>query len=267
MKYRFEMLQRPEGLSLTRITNRRTLLDRIDQAAARQATTRTRQLQSVCERAYKLLQSDSLRVALDIEREDATTRERYGLKFDAGDAKDGAAALAHGRNLRGQNLLLARRLVEAGVPFVNVQDFKQQGQNWDSHRDNFGQHRKYLLPQCDRALAAFLSDLDERGLLDSTLVVALGEFGRTPKINGNAGRDHWPDCYSILLAGGGIQGGSILGSSDRLGAYPDTEPVTPADLAATIYWRFGIDPKTGIHDQTGRPHRLADGQPMTSVFA
>jgi uncharacterized protein (DUF1501 family) len=99
------------------------------------------------------------------------------------------------------------------------------------------------------------------------LVVGLGEFGRTPKINGNAGRDHWPDCYSITLAGGGIRGGSVFGASDQLGAYPARDPVTPADLAATIYWRFGLDPHAEIHDPTGRPHRLANGKPMTSLFS
>ena len=175
--------------------------------------------------------------------------------------------LAGGRELRGQNLLLARRLVEAGVPFVNVQDFRQQGQNWDSHRDNFDQHRRFLLPPADQSLSALIEDLDDRGLLDSTLVVALGEFGRTPNINANAGRDHWPDCYTILLAGGGIHGGTVLGSSDRIGAYPETDPVTPADLAATIYWRFGLDPHQTVPDQTGRPHRLADGRPLTELFS
>ena len=112
-----------------------------------------------------------------------------------------------------------------------------------------------------------IEDLDDRGLLDSTLVVALGEFGRTPKINGNAGRDHWPDCYTVLLAGGGIKGGSTFGSSDRIGAYPATDPVTPSDLAATIYWRFGLNPQTEIHDQAGRPYRIADGRPIAGIFA
>jgi uncharacterized protein (DUF1501 family) len=123
------------------------------------------------------------------------------------------------------------------------------------------------LPQADQSLAALIEDLDERGLLDTTLVVALGEFGRTPKINGNAGRDHWPDCYTVLLAGGGIRGGATFGSSDKMGAYPATDPVTPADLAATIYWRFGLDPETEMHDQTGRPYRLAEGRPITSIFS
>ena len=163
------------------------------------------------------------------------------------------AELGYARQMRGQNLLLARRLVEAGVSFVNVYDFRQQGQNWDAHFKVANQHKRYLLPQADQSLSALIEDLDARGLLDSTLVVAMGEFGRTPKINNDGGRDHWPDCYTVLLAGGGVQGGAIFGSSDKIGAYPASEPVTPGDLAATIYWRFGIDPAREIHDPTGRP--------------
>jgi uncharacterized protein (DUF1501 family) len=170
------------------------------------------------------------------------------------------------RQMRGQNLLLARRLVEAGVPFVNVFDFRQQGQNWDAHHQNFSQHKDHLLPLADQSLSALIEDLDTRGLLDSTLVVGMGEFGRTPKINANGGRDHWPDCYSVLLAGGGIHGGSVFGASDRTGAFPARDPVSPADLAATIFWRFGIDPSSEIHDLTGRPWRVADGQPLRSLF-
>jgi uncharacterized protein (DUF1501 family) len=175
--------------------------------------------------------------------------------------------MGYARHMRGQNLLLARRLVEAGVPFVNVYDFKQQGQNWDAHFHGFNQHRTHLLPQADRALAALIEDLDARGLLDSTLIVAMGEFGRTPRINGDGGRDHWPDCSTVLLAGGGVCGGAVYGASDRSGAYPALDPVTPGDLAATIFWRFGIDPAAEIHDQTGRPHRLAAGEPLRRLFS
>ena len=128
------------------------------------------------------------------------------------------------RQLRGQNLLLARRLVEAGVPFVNVYDFKQQGQNWDAHFKCVNQHKTHLLPPADRGLSALIEDLDERGLLDTTLVVAMGEFGRTPKINGEGGRDHWPDCYTVLLAGGGVRGGAVYGASDRHRRVPGGRP-------------------------------------------
>jgi uncharacterized protein (DUF1501 family) len=174
--------------------------------------------------------------------------------------------MGYARQMRGQNLLLARRLVEAGVPFVNVYDFKQQGQNWDAHFRGANQHKTHLLPQADQSLSALIEDLDARGLLETTLIVAMGEFGRTPRINREGGRDHWPDCYTVLLAGGGVQGGAVYGASDRIGAYPATDPVTPGDLAATIFWRFGIDPATEIHDQTGRPHRLAAGEPLRRLF-
>src|SRR5262249_23625686 len=175
--------------------------------------------------------------------------------------------MAPARHMRGQNLLLARRLVEAGVPFVNVYDFRQQGQNWDAHFKGANQHKTHLLPQADQGLSALIEDLDTRGLLDSTLVVAMGEFGRTPKINREGGRDHWPDCYTVLLAGGGVCGGAVYGASDRLAAYPASDPVTPGDLAATIFWRFGFDPATEIHDQLGRPHRLAAGEPLRRLFS
>ena len=158
------------------------------------------------------------------------------------------------------------RLVEAGVPFVSVYDYQQQGQNWDAHAQNFQQHKNHLLPPADRAFSALVDDLDARGLLESTLVVALGEFGRTPRINKDAGRDHWPDCYSIVMAGGGVKGGSVFGASDKIGAFPAADGVTPADLAATIFWRFGLDHTTEIKDATGRPYTLAEGEPIRGLF-
>ncbi|MEZ6062692.1 MAG: DUF1501 domain-containing protein [Planctomycetaceae bacterium] len=264
VRYSIEALLRPPELTMDRIGVRRRLLSHLD--ASQREFVPAASLDEFRRRAHELLGSATLRDALQIEDEPAAVRERYGMKEPEAGAGDAAAALAPARNLRGQNLLLARRLVEAGVRFVNVHDFRQQGQNWDSHAQNFRQHSRYLLPQADQSLAALIEDLDDRGLLDSTLVVALGEFGRTPKINESAGRDHWPDCYTILLAGGGIRGGAVFGSSDKIGAYPETNPVTPADLAATIYWRFGMNPRQEMHDQTGRPHRLSDGQPITEIF-
>jgi uncharacterized protein (DUF1501 family) len=123
-----------------------------------------------------------------------------------------------------------------------------------------------LLPPADQAFAALIDDLSTRGRLEETLVICMGEFGRTPKINGTGGRDHWPNCYSVLLAGGGIQGGAIFGSSDKFGAYPESDPVTPADLAATLFARFGLDPTSEVNDLTSRPYKLADGQPIHSLF-
>lgn len=217
-------------------------------------------------KAFQLLSAGKVQRALDLSEESTATRERYGVYPQAAPGSGNGAERGQARHMRGQNLLVARRLVEAGVPFVNVYDFRQQGQNWDSHSQNFVQHKDFLLPQADRALAALIGDLDERGLLDSTLIVATGEFGRTPQINKDAGRDHWPDCYTVLLAGGGVQGGAIHGASNAIGAYPASDPVTPADLAATIYWRFGLDPKEHIHDRTTRPWKLADGEPVRGLF-
>jgi hypothetical protein len=242
--------------------------DQLRSRSERTTALADRRLREQLDRAFRLLSSEAIREAVDITREPLATREKYGLPklpLPLGPAGNGGHN-GFARELRGQNLLLARRLVEAGVPFVNVYDFKQQGQNWDSHADNFGQHKDFLLPPADQALAALIEDLDQRGLLDTTLVVALGEFGRTPKINAQGGRDHWPDCYSVLLAGGGVTGGAVFGASDRIGAYPAVDPVTPGDLAATIYWRFGLDPAAEIHDHSGRPHRLAAGEPIKRLF-
>ena len=254
------------------VTERRRLLDTLELASVSAGSSSRDQWQLFCEKAFQLLGSETLRQALDLNAEKSETRTRYGyghapVSVGEGGGGGNGSEMGFGRQFRGQNLLLARRMVEAGIPFVNVYDFRQQGQNWDAHFHNFNQHKTHLLPLADQSLSALIEDLDERGLLDSTLVIAMGEFGRTPKINKEAGRDHWPDCYSVLLAGGGVRGGSVWGSSDSMGAFPATDPVTPADLAATIYWRFGVDPATEIHDLTGRPHKLADGQPIRGLFS
>jgi hypothetical protein len=201
------------------------------------------------ERALQIINSEELRRAFDISRERPETREAYG------------------RNLLGQSTLLARRLVEAGVNFVSVFNGQHNGQdaNWDSHTNLFKRHGE-LLPPADQALSTLITDLEQRGLLDSTLVVSLAEFGRTPKVNASAGRDHWPDCYTVALAGGGVRGGAVHGASDKFAAYPDRDGVSPADLAATIFWRFGINPELEMHDQTLRPFRLTDGKPLFSLF-
>ena len=253
-----------------RISQRRQLLDQLESGRAGDCkTSSTERLRKYYDKAQKLLEAAAVSEAIDLSRESQKSRERYGIyaSDQAGGTGGTGSERGIGRNMRGQNLLMARRLVEAGVPFVNVYDFRQQGQNWDSHAQNFVQHKQVLLPPLDQALSALIEDLEERGLLETTLVVVLGEFGRTPKINGSAGRDHWPDCYSVLLAGGGVKGGGLHGASDRLGAYPASDPVRPADLAATIFWRFGIDPATLIRDATGRPYRIADGEPIKHLFS
>jgi uncharacterized protein (DUF1501 family) len=244
-------LSLPADLPPDRFEDRRALLALLD-ARSRRADrlARVGAMSAYQQRALDLLRSRQVQRAFDLWRESAALRERYG------------------RTTLGQSLLLARRLVEAGVRFVNVNDKVTNGQlaNWDSHENNFGRLKNDLLPPADRAFSALVEDLDARGLLGSTLVVALAEFGRTPRINRSAGRDHWPDCFSVVLAGGGVRGGVVHGSSDRVGAYPDADPVTPGDLAATLFWRFGLDPATEVRDLTGRPYRLADGEPIRKLF-
>jgi hypothetical protein len=202
------------------------------------------------EKAFRLLHSPAVRRAFDLGSEDPRLRDRYG------------------RTKLGQSVLLARRLIEADVRFVTVFDGQHNGQlaNWDAHENVFGRLKNDLLPPADQATRALIDDLSSRGLLGDTLVIVMGEFGRTPKINGSAGRDHWPNCYSVMLAGGGVQGGVTLGTSDKQGAYPETDAITPADLAATLFWRFGIDPTRELSDLTGRPYKLAEGQPITALF-
>lgn len=261
--YRGDLFQPADGLPTDRLERRRTLLEQLQPVE--------RRMRALYDKAYRLLDSQALRQAVDISREPLHARERYGfgsapVAVGEGGGGGNGAEMGHAREMRGQNLLLARRLVEAGVPFVNVYDFKQQGQNWDAHFKGANQHRTHLLPEADRSLSALIEDLELRGLLDSTLVVAMGEFGRTPRINNDGGRDHWPDCYSVLLAGGGVTGGAVYGASDRIGAYPACDPVTPGDLAATIFWRFGLDPATELPDRAGQPHRLATGEPLRRLF-
>ncbi|MBI3860610.1 MAG: DUF1501 domain-containing protein [Planctomycetia bacterium] len=244
--FRNTALEPPGNRQSTELASRETLLRNLDLLPAAVAASK---MQVYQQRALALISSPAVRQSFDIAQESVGLRERYG------------------RNLLGQSLLLARRLVESGVNFVTVFDGQHNGQdaNWDSHQTIFPRHRQ-LIPPADQGYSALLEDLESRGLLKSTLVVQMAEFGRTPKINNLAGRDHWPDCYTVALAGGGIGGGQVHGASDKIGAYPDRDPVSPADLAATIFWRFGIDPAREIHDQTNRPMRLADGQPLAHLF-
>jgi hypothetical protein len=198
------------------------------------------------QKAFDLLHSDASRAAFSLENEPSPLREAYGnYKF-------------------GQSVLLARRLVEAGTRLVQV-NWPREGDKevkgsplWDSHADNAGRLRDVLCPQFDRTFATLVEDLHQRGLLDETLVVAMGEFGRTPKHNGNGGRDHWGSVFSIALAGAGTGGGQIVGASDRMGAQPEDRPVRPADLAATIFHLLGIDPSGDFLDPLQRPRLITD---------
>lgn len=234
----------PDGVPIGRLDDRESLLGRVDGGSMRA------DLDAYRRKAVRLLHSEEVRRAFRIEAEDPRLRDRYG------------------RNKHGQAVLLARRLVESGVRFVAVYDHEANSQltNWDAHADVFARLKDDLLPPADRAFAALIEDLTDRGLLESTLVIALGEFGRTPKINGQAGRDHWPYCHGAVLAGGGIRGGEVYGASDKLGAYPDLDGVSPADLAATLFWRFGLDPAAEVRDLSGRPYRLAEGRPLRTLF-
>lgn len=246
--FRVDELALYDDVSASRLDSRRLLLSSLEPRQLQAAPVNAMNVYR--EKAFSLLDSAEVRRAFEIEREPDSVRGRYG------------------RSKLGQSLLLARRLVEAGVRVINVNDKVRNGQqaNWDSHQNNAGRLKNVLLPPADLALSALIADLDERGLLESTLLVALGEFGRTPLINKNGGRDHWPDCFSVVLAGGGVTGGAVYGSSDKTTARPNTNPVTPGDLAATLYWRLGLDPEYELHDMLGRPQKLATGQPLKKLF-
>jgi len=247
-QFRVDELKLLQDVSPDRLSARRSLLEELDQTTMSSAAVKT--LHENQQRAYELIGSQEAQLAFEIEQEPDRIRDRYG------------------RHRLGQSMLLARRLVEAGVRFINVNDKIHNGQeaNWDSHQQVFPRHKDDLLPPADQAYSALIEDLDQRGLLDTTLVIAMGEFGRTPKINGNAGRDHWPNCYSVVLGGGGVTGGATYGTSDNIGAFPASDPVTPGDLAATIFSRFGLDSNLEIHDSLGRPYRLAEGNPIQHLF-
>ena len=194
-----------------------------------------------------LVQGGKFREAFELEREPAAMRDRYG------------------RHAFGQSLLLSRRLVEAGVPIVQANMGTMN--RWDTHNANFRALKDTLLPPFDQGLSALLTDLDERGLLDETLVVCTGEFGRTPLINANAGRDHWSNVFSAVFAGAGVRGGQAIGASDAQAAYPVTRGWYPADLGATIYESLGISPQTQVVDRLGRPHQLNAGEVIAPLFA
>ncbi|MFL5340698.1 MAG: DUF1501 domain-containing protein [Gemmataceae bacterium] len=229
------------------LDDRRQLREQLAHAGpALEATTTIRNLDDSTRRAFSLLASPATRDAFDLAKEPARVRGAYGPTPFA------------------QNCLLARRLIEAGVPLVTL--YSVGNRDWDTHSNNFRDLKNTLLPPMDRGLSALLTDLTSRGMLDETLVIWMGDMGRTPRINGGAGRDHWSFCYSVVLAGAGIRGGQVYGSSDRAAAYPSTNPVSPADIAATIYQALGIDPRAHVTDQQGRPLVISAGTPLQSVL-
>lgn len=239
-----------EGLELRR---RVELLEQLDSFARRHPfDARVEQSSSFQSKALQLISSSEATRAFDLNGESPVVRERFGM------------------SPFGQGCLLARRLVEAGVKLVTVNWTRtyQPGvaDLWDTHARHFPLLRGTLCPPFDVGFAALLDDLEERGLLDETLVVVMGEFGRTPQINPQGGRDHWPGCNSVLLAGAGIRGGALWGVSDNLAMYPSSDPVGPEDLSATIYHALGLSPETHLTDRSGRPWPLSPGRPLLELF-
>jgi hypothetical protein len=256
--FRLPELTLPARLSLDRLSDRRGLQKLIDAQTDLSTWSETAQgIDAFYARAITMLDSPRVRDAFDLSREPDRLRDDYG------------------RTTYGQSCLLARRLIESGVRFVSVYFAPFIGGatgGWDTHGDNFNQLKRRLLPITDRTVPTLIRDLAARGLLEETLVVWMGEFGRTPRVMntkqfGPDGRDHWPMCYTVLFAGGGTTPGAVFGASDRTGAYPATDPVTPDDLAATMFWALGIDPATEIRDHLGRPLPIATGQPITAIFS
>jgi hypothetical protein len=255
----FKDIDLPQNMTLDRLSSRRSLLQQLDdqrrQADARPAPkgyTGKRKL------AFDLITSARVREAFDLKREPDRLRRRYG------------------DSLFGNSTLLARRLVERGVRFVNVSwdnfrerfEFPPSNQVWDTHERNFPILKDNHLPGFDQTYSALMEDLDHRGLLDETLLVTMGEMGRTPQINGNGGRDHWTFCYSVLLAGAGVRGGSVYGASDSHAAYIKDKPVRIRDICATIYHCLGIDPEMPVFDHGGRPIPVAQGgRPLTEILS
>jgi len=235
----------PDDISSGRLQSRWTLLSQLNAARRELEAQVSRTHDRLAQSAYEMLVDPHMAQALDLSRESEAMRDRYG------------------RTRIGQSLLLARRLVEAGVRFVSYNAFNQE---WDTHGGLLGRY-KQIVPPMDQAFAALVSDLEERGLLAKTLVVNTGEFGRTPIINKDNGRDHWPNAYSTVLAGGGIARGLVYGASDKRGAYVSQDAVSPADLLATLWQQLGIPPATELRDRLHRPHALSSGTPVAGILA
>jgi len=245
--YQVRDLTLPTDIDWSRVNNRKWLLSQIDtQFKEMDRNQEFRTADTFYDRAYDLMRSAVAKKAFDIEAEPESVRNRYG------------------RTPVGQGCLLARRLVESGVRFVTV---TKGWLNWDTHGKNFTTLEKLLLPELDLAYSALLEDLSNRGLLDSTLVVMMGEFGRTPEVNADAGRDHWSKAFSVVLAGGGVKGGQVLGATDARAAEVTSDPHQVEDLVATIYDRVGIDFTREYQTPIGRPVKLSNGgQVISKLF-
>lgn len=240
-------------ITVNRLGRRRSMLEQLDLQfdSARKSGVVDR-LNRFQQRAFDMLTSSKTRDAFDLSRESDELRDRYG------------------RDLSGSSMLVARRLVEAAVPFISVhaEIFGKYGHSYDMHENNFGMLKDFNLPILDRCVPALIEDLESRGLLDSTLIIVMGEMGRAPKINARAGRDHWPQCGFSLLAGGGLKRGFVLGETDKQAAYPISHPVSPGDIVATVYQLLGIDPHMTVPDRLGRPVAIAHGgSPIDEILA
>jgi hypothetical protein len=245
-------LSLPEGLTGPQLTDRVNLLAQLDaQLSGWEQQATTEQFDEYRQRALSLLADPQVRWAFDVTGAPATVLDRYG------------------RNLFGYSLLMARRLVEAGVNLVQVN--LGNNETWDTHQAAFLNLREKLLPPMDQSVSALLEDLDQSGLLNDTLIVMAGEFGRTPRIFNIPGatlpgRDHWGAVQTVFFAGGGVRGGTVVGSSDRHGAYPATSPQTPENMAATIYEALGLPRTCAWRDPANRPHFLYQGEPITGLM-
>ncbi len=250
--FKVDALSLQTGVTRERLESRRGLLERVNQSPRLDVESQAGAFAEQQEVAFSLLTSAKVAQSFRIDQESAETRERYG------------------RNKFGQSLLLARRLVESGVPVVQA----AMGivQTWDTHVDNWGQLKNRLLPQLDRGLAALMDDLSNSGLLDQTLVVVMGEFGRTPKVStlqGEkiSGRDHWAAVYSLMVAGAGVRGGQVIGQSDAIAAYPISRSWSPADLCSTVFNALGVSEDAHVVDPLGRPNQLRNGVVIDPLYS
>ncbi|MCA9036904.1 MAG: DUF1501 domain-containing protein [Planctomycetaceae bacterium] len=248
LTFQIDGLIKNESLNSSRLNQRRSLLEQFDDARRRLSASSVDEYDQFQQRALSLVTSEATRRAMDLKLESPSLRDRYG------------------RHLFGQSALMARRMVEAGTRFVTVHYDCIDGYSWDSHQ-NSTDVKNHLLPTLDQALSTLISDLDERGMLNETMVVCMGEMGRTPKANANWGRDHWSTLFPAVLAGGGIRRGYVHGQTDADAAYATTTPVSPESLAATIYHAMGISHELRIPDATGRPTPIVPGgEPVMELF-
>lgn len=240
----------PAELTADRLDRRRSLLAQLDDRLATvERSGAIDRMSGIKQKAFALLSSSKMRAAFDVSSEPPETLDRYG------------------RNLWGASAAIARRLVEAGTMFVTVNWESKGGGHWDLHENNFGMLRSHL-PLLDRLTASLVTDLAERGLLSSTLVIVMGEMGRSPRVNAKAGRDHWPQCGFALMFGGGVKAGCVIGATDKQAAWPTERPVSAGDMAATIYRLMGVDPLTTVIDFSGRPNSISHGgQPVWEAIA